>query len=104
MMRKILFFIIFFTLALNSQAKIQIKKIKNKNIELIKFQSPDRKFPGKDNVIAQIHFPKERKKKIPVIIFQHGSSRDGMKFKKWGGKTDEMGKRIAKEELKKAMQ
>ena len=41
-------------------------------------------------------FPKEVKKKIFFIIFQHGSSRDGMKFKKWGGKTDEMGKRIAK--------
>jgi dienelactone hydrolase len=97
-MRIILFVIIFFTLSLslNSQAKIQIKKIKNKNIELIKFQSPDRKFPGKDDVVAQIHFPKEIKKKIPVIIFQHGSSRDGMKFKRWGGKTDEMGKRIAK--------
>ena len=75
-MKKILFIIIFFilSLSLNSQAKIQIKKIKNKNIELIKFQSPDRKFPGKDDVVAQIHFPKEIKKKIPVIIFQHGSS------------------------------
>ena len=47
-------------------------------------------------MIAQIHLPKNVKGKMPVIIFQHGSNRDGMKFKKWGGKTDEMGGRLAK--------
>ena len=80
----------------NSFSKIEIKKVKRHNIELIKFQSPDRRFPGKDDVIAQIHFPKNINGKLPVIIFQHGSNRDGMKFKKWGGKTDEMGGRLAK--------
>jgi len=87
-------FLIIFTS--NSFSKIEIKKVKKHNIELIKFQSPDRKFPGKDDVIAQIHFPKNINGKLPVIIWQHGSSRDGSRFKKWGGKTDAMGKRIAK--------
>ena len=82
-------------------AKIEIKKLKNKNIEVIKFQVPDRKLPGKDDVLAQIHFPKKTDGKVPLIIHQHGSSRDGMKFKKWGGRTDEWGKRLVKEGLKR---
>ena len=82
-------------------AKIEIKKFKNKNIEVIKFQVPDRKLPGKDDVLAQIHFPKKTNEKVPLIIHQHGSSRDGMKFKKWGGRTDEWGKRLVKEGLKR---
>ena len=41
-----------------SFSKIEIKKVKKHNIELIKFQSPDKKFPGKDDIVAQIHFPK----------------------------------------------
>ena len=40
-------------------AKVEIKNFKNKNIEVIKFQVPDRKFPGKDDVVAQVHFPKK---------------------------------------------
>ena len=82
-------------------AKVEIKKFKNKNIEVIKFQVPDRKLPGKDDVLAQIHFPKKTNEKVPLIIHQHGSSRDGMKFKKWGGRTDEWGKRLVKEGLKR---
>ena len=82
-------------------AKVEIKKFKNTNIEVIKFQVPDRKLPGKDDVLAQIHFPKKTNEKVPLIIHQHGSSRDGMKFKKWGGRTDEWGKRLVKEGLKR---
>lgn len=97
-MKNILTFLSFFLFIFTTKSfsKIEIKKLKKHNIELIKFQSPDRKFPGKDDVIAQIHFPKNVDGKLPVIIWQHGSSRDGSRFKKWGGKTDEMGKRIAK--------
>ena len=62
-MRFIFFSIIFFILTFDSEYKIEIKKIKKKNIELIKFQSPDRRHPGKDDVVAQIHFPKKVKKK-----------------------------------------
>ena len=39
--------------------------------------------------------------KVTLIIHQHGSSRDGSKFKKWGGKTDEWGKRFSKEGVKR---
>ena len=95
----ILLILIIFTS--NSFSKIEIKKVKKHNIELIKFQSPDNKFPGKDDIVAQIHFPKNFNGKLPVIIHQHGSSRDGSKFKKWGGKTDEWGKRISKEGVKR---
>ena len=85
-------FVIFFNSKVFSD--IELKKIKDKNIEVIKFQVPDYKFPGKDDVLAQIHFPKNNNKKLSVIIHQHGSTRDGLKFKKWGGKTDEWGKRL----------
>ena len=85
-------FVIFFNSKVFSD--IELKKIKDKNIEVIKFQVPDHKFPGKDDVLAQIHFPKNNNKRFSVIIHQHGSTRDGLKFKKWGGKTDEWGKRL----------
>jgi dienelactone hydrolase len=82
-------------------SNIEVKKIKDKNIEVIKFQVPDQKFPGKDDILVQIHFPKKNNKKLPVIIHQHGSTRDGLKFKKWGGKTDEWGKRLVKKALER---
>jgi dienelactone hydrolase len=95
-MNKIIIFFLTFFILLHSKSfsEIEIKKIKNKNIEVIRFQSPDTKFPDKDDVLAQIHFPKNINKYLPLIIHQHGSSRDGLKFKKWGGKTDEWGKRL----------
>lgn len=95
-MNKILALLSIMFLSTDALSEIEIKKFKNKNIEVIKFQVPDRKFPGKNDVVAQIHFPKETSKKLPLIIHQHGSSRDGMKFKKWGGRTDEWGKRLIK--------
>jgi hypothetical protein len=95
-MNKILTLLSILFLSTNALSEIEIKNFKKKNIEVIKFQVADRKFPGKSDVVAQIHFPKEKSKKVPLIIHQHGSSRDGMKFKKWGGKTDEWGKRLIK--------
>ena len=97
-MRKV-FLIIFFILSIASYgtksfSDIEVKIIKKQNIEVIKFQMPDQKFPGKDDVLAQIHFPSNIKERLPIIIHQHGSTRDGYKFKKWGGKTDEWGKRL----------
>ncbi len=97
-MRKV-FSIIFFILSIASYdtksfSDIEVKIIKKQNIEVIKFQMPDQKFPGKDDVLAQIHFPSNIKEGLPIIIHQHGSTRDGFKFKKWGGKTDEWGKRL----------
>ena len=97
-MRKV-FSIIFFILSIvsydtKSFSDIEVKIIKKQNIEVIKFQMPDQKFPGRDDVLAQIHFPSNIKERLPIIIHQHGSTRDGFKFKKWGGKTDEWGKRL----------
>ena len=97
-MRKF-FSIIFFILSIASYdtksfSDIEVKIIKKQNIEVIKFQMPDQKFPGRDDVLAQIHFPSNIKERLPIIIHQHGSTRDGFKFKKWGGKTDEWGKRL----------
>lgn len=97
-MRKV-FSIIFFILSIASYdtksfSDIEVKIIKKQNIEVIKFQMPDQKFPGRDDVLAQIHFPSNIKERLPIIIHQHGSTRDGFKFKKWGGKTDEWGKRL----------
>ena len=66
----------------------------------MKFQVPDKKFPGKDEVLAQIHFPKNFESKS-LIIHQHGSTRDGVNFLNWGGKTDEWGTRIIKAGLKR---
>ncbi|MDA8688049.1 UBX domain protein [Candidatus Pelagibacter bacterium] len=91
--------LLYFNLSLADNS-IEIKKFEKKNIEVLKFKVPDLKFPGKDDVIAQIHFPKKFDSKS-LIIHQHGSSRDGMKFKKWGGKTDEWGTRLIKEALKR---
>ncbi len=102
-MKKFIFIFFVLTISFNqkSLSNIEIKKIKKKEIEVIKFQVPDRKFPGKDDVIAQIHFPKKKDKKLSLIIHQHGSSRDGLKFEKWGGKTDEWGKRLVKKALER---
>ena len=77
-----------------SFSEIEVKKFESENIEVIKFQVPDKKFPKKDNVLAQIHFPQNMNGKVPLIIHQHGSERDGIKFKKWGGKTDAWGSKI----------
>jgi len=102
-MKKFIFLFLIFIISLNhkSFSKPEIIKINDKNVEVIKFQVPDRKFPGRDEVLAQIHFPKNNNKKLSLIIHQHGSTRDGFKFEKWGGKTDEWGKRLLKKALER---
>tara|TARA_B110001452_G_scaffold67107_1_gene53944 strand:+ start:28 stop:981 length:954 start_codon:yes stop_codon:yes gene_type:complete len=96
-------FILVFIISFNSKvfSGIEVKKIKEKNIEVIKFQAPDRNFPNNDDVLAQIYFPKNNNKKLPVIIHQHGSTRDGLEFKEWGGNSDEWGKRLVKKALER---
>ena len=71
-----------------------------KTIESIHFKSPDKKYPGKDDVVAELYLPKNTTYKLPVIITQHGSTRDTLKFKKSKGKSDEYSKRIIKRGLK----
>ena len=96
-------FILVFVISFNSKvfSDIEVKKIKEKNIEVIKFQAPDRNFPNNDDVLAQIYFPKNNNKKLPVIIHQHGSTRDALEFKEWGGNSDEWGKRLVKKALER---
>ena len=96
-------FILVFIISFNSKvfSDIEVKKIKEKNIEVIRFQAPDRNFPNNDDVLAQIYFPKNNNKKLPVIIHQHGSTRDGLEFKEWGGNSDEWGKRLVKKALER---
>ena len=72
----------------------EIKTFEDETVVVLKFNVPDKKFPNKDHVLAQIHFPELLNAKFPLIIHQHGSTRDGLEFEEWGGTTDEWGKRI----------
>ena len=62
--------------------------------EYLKFNSKDKKFPNHSEVLVEISFPKNTTKKLPVIITQHGSTRDGKKIQ--DGAIDEYSKRIIK--------
>ena len=62
--------------------------------EYLKFNSQDEKFPNHSEVLVEISLPKKFSGKLPVIITQHGSTRDGKKMK--DGATDEYSKRIIK--------
>ena len=77
----------------------EIKTFEDETIVVLKLNVPDKKFPNKDYVLAQIHFPKSLNTKFPLIIHQHGSTRDGIEFEAWGGATDEWGKRLVKSGL-----
>ena len=66
--------------------------------EYLKFNSPDKKFPSNPEVLVEISLPKEIKGKLPIIITQHGSTRDGKKIE--DGAIDEYSKRIIEEGTK----
>ena len=66
--------------------------------EYLKFNSKDEKFPNHSEVLVEISLPKKFSGKLPVIITQHGSTRDGKKIK--DGATDEYSKRIIKAGIK----
>ena len=66
--------------------------------EYLKFNSPDKKFPNNPEVLVEISLPKVINGKLPVIITQHGSTRDGKKIK--DGAIDEYSKRIIEEGTK----
>ena len=66
--------------------------------EYLKFNSADQKFPNHSEVLVEISFPKKITGKLPLIITQHGSTRDGKKMQ--DGATDEYSKRIIKEGTK----
>ena len=95
-MKKILISITFFLFCgvVYANNPYEIKTFEDETVVVFKFNVPDKKFPNKDHVLAQIHFPKLLNAKFPLIIHQHGSTRDGVEFEAWGGATDEWGKRI----------
>ena len=96
-MKKVLIIILlsfFYNGTANADNSYEIKNFEEKNIVVLKFKVPDKKFPNKDYVLAQIHFPKILNTEFPLIIHQHGSTRDGVEFEAWGGKTDEWGRRL----------
>ena len=96
-MKKVLIIIllsIFYNGTANADNSYETKNFEEKNIVVLKFKVPDKKFPNKDYVLAQIHFPKILNTKFSLIIHQHGSTRDGVEFEAWGGKTDEWGRRL----------
>ena len=66
--------------------------------EYLKFNSADQKFPNHSEVLVEISFPKKITGKLPLIITQHGSTRDGKKIQ--DGATDEYSKRVIKEGTK----
>ena len=66
--------------------------------EYLKFNSTDQKFPNHSEVLVEISFPKKNAGKLPLIITQHGSTRDGKKIQ--DGATDEYSTRIIKEGTK----
>ena len=68
-------------------------------IEVINFESDSRGFSKP--VIALVAIPKQNKDKYPVIITQHGSTRDGINFLDTGGKTDEYSSRVISEGTKR---
>ncbi len=67
--------------------------------EYLKFNVADKKFPNHSEVLVEISFPKKITGKLPIIITQHGSTRDGKKIQ--DGATDEYSKRIIKEGTKR---
>ena len=96
-MKKVLIIILFsffYYGTTNAENSNETKIFEEKNILVLKFKVPDKKFPNRDYVLAQVHFPKILNTKFPLIIHQHGSTRDGLEFEAWGGTTDEWGKRL----------
>ena len=66
--------------------------------EYLEFNSPDKRFPNNPEVLVEISLPKDIEGKLPVIITQHGSTRDGKKIKE--GAIDEYSKRVIEEGIK----
>ena len=68
-------------------------------VTVIKFNYFDQNRKKEWDIAAEINFPKQQLDQYPVIVVQHGSSRNGYKFKSEGGKSDEFSKNIVKKGL-----
>ena len=67
--------------------------------EYFKFNVEDKKFPNHSEILVEISLPKKFTGKLPLIITQHGSTRDGKKIQ--DGATDEYSKRNAGDSYQK---
>lgn len=47
-----------------ARSSLEIKKFDERNIKFMKFRAPDKKFPRKGEVLAQIHLPENSSKKV----------------------------------------
>lgn len=64
--------------------------------EDVTFQGVEERF-GRRPIPAELHFPKNATGKLPLIITQHGSTRDGGKILNGQGRTDELSARLIKQ-------
>ena len=64
--------------------------------EDVTFQGVEKRF-GRRPIPAELHFPKNGTGKLPLIITQHGSTRDGGKILNGQGRTDELSARLVKQ-------
>jgi dienelactone hydrolase len=63
--------------------------------EDVSFQGHEKRY-GSRIIPAELHFPQQTKGKLPLIISQHGSSRDGGSIIGGKGRTDEFSARLIK--------
>ena len=68
-------------------------------VKVVKFKYFDQNRKKEWDIAAEINFPKQQLDQYPTIVVQHGSSRNGYKFKSEGGKSDEFSKNILKKGL-----
>lgn len=64
--------------------------------EDVTFQGVEKRF-GRRPIPAELHFPKNGTGKLPLIITQHGSTRDGGRILNGQGRTDELSARLVKQ-------
>ena len=95
-----LIFLIFVMLGCVGSNVKDVKIDTNQNAtEYLKFEGRSRGIPSL--VAAEIIFPNTNRDSFPLIITQHGSSRDGGSFHSGRGRTDEMSMRLMKQAPKR---
>ena len=97
---------IYFRLTMVSILAYGLSACVSSPMEQLKFNSEILKYEGESRgaikpVIALVATPLETKVPLPVVITQHGSSRDGMTFPGGEGQTDEYSTRLLREGTKR---
>jgi len=70
-----------------------VVKADNVDSEIVSFQGEEHRF-GRRKIPAEVYFPAGAVAKVPVIISQHGSSRDGGAIADQSGRVDEFSARL----------